>query len=397
VDTGSRTPARALACTALFGDFSVVAPKRADDLVTAVDVENEVILWTAPVPRASRAAVDEDASTVHAAGEGDNRVAVLAAGTGALLARRSFDVVPGRAGAMQAAAWFPGGDGAPPRLVFAIAAPRGVVEVPLGVAPDAYPVYQDRPDAVGVFGPFAPYDPAYQYYFTLREQGACESGGDVWDFDDPPLATQLGQDGPGDAYVGTSGGLVTLDYSVSPPAPRLSPISAATFVSIGLLPGGAGVFAAVGDAGGWTVRGWSEARAAAGGLAEWTWSAPPASAGPIAGAAVLDGALWVFHQAGETFLATELDAALRGVRTVAMAQTFERILAVSPNGRTFVTAEPRQYTQDSSVAVWTRGAAAFERGSTVPVEGAVSGVAFDGTGEALYVLTRAPDRVVVVE
>jgi hypothetical protein len=253
-------------------------------------------------------------------------------------------------------------------------------------------VYRDRPDAVGVFGPFAPYDPAYQYYFTLRLHGLAQSA-DTWDFD-PALETQLGQDGPNDAYVATAGGMVTIDYPAK--TEHLSPIPGATFASVGLLPGDR-VFAAVGDAAGWTVRAWSEAGAAAGGAAEWIWPAGAPIPGPIAGAAKLDGVLWVFHWDGDAFLGTQLGGALGTIRSVPMAEAFDRILAVSPNGRTFVTWEYQPYSLDTSVVVWAAGGIGYERVATVPVQGAVSGVAFAGTGEALYVLTRSPDRVVVLE
>jgi hypothetical protein len=124
------------------------------------------------------------------------------------------------------------------------------------------------------------------------------------------------------------------------------------------------------------------------------WAAP----GALAGAALLDGAPWAFHaDAAGDFVATELDGALQPRRTVAMPETFDRIVAVSPNGRTFVTWEYQAWSLDANVVVWGTRDGAWARVATVPVQGAVSGVAFAGTGEALYVLTRAPDRVVVVE
>ncbi len=391
VETGSRTPARSLACTTIGPHLGVVAPKRADDLVVAVDAEAAPagqIRWTASVPRASRAAVDVASGTVHAAGEADNRVVVLDAATGALLARRSFDVLPGRDGAVQGAAWITEKGAEPAALVFAVGSPPGVIELPLAAAPGTFPVYRNRPDAVGVFGPFAPYDPLYRYYFTLRAQGVSQAA-ESW-----PLGsvTQLGQDGPEDAYVGTADGLVTIDYPAKTTHP--SPIAGASFASLGLLPG-ARVFTAVTDgAGASSVRAWSEAQAAAGDPAGSSWTSP----GPLAGAALLDGVLWVFHwDATGAFVGTELGSALDFVRSVPMAEAFDRILAVSPNGRTFVTWEYQPWSWETSVVVWAAGGSGYERVATVPLQGVVSGVAFGGTGEALYVLTRSPDRVVVLE
>ncbi len=395
VDTGSRTPARSLACAALGPHLAVLAPKRADDLVVAVDVEIAPagqIRWSADVARASRVAADAAAATVHVSGEADNRVVVLDAATGALLARRSFDVLPGRDGAVQGAAWITADETGPVALVLAVGSPPGVVELPLTAAPGTFPIYRNRPDAVGVFGPFAPYDPAYRWYFTIRDQGASQ-GGTTWDLGS---AAQIGQDGPNDAYVGTSDGLATLLYDGGWTGQReTSPIAGATFVSMGLLPGRR-VFAAVGDAsGGWTVRAWSEVGAAAGGSAEQSWTSP----GPIAGAALLDGVLWAFHDDGAgAFVASRLDEDLRLAEAFPMAERFDRVLAVSPNGRTFLTSEHQPWSRDTSVVVWAAaGGGGWERVATVPVQGAVSGVAFGGTGEALYVLTRSPDRVVVLE
>lgn len=400
LDTGSRTPARSLACATVDDPVRgigrrlvVLAPKRADDLVAAVEAEVAPagrIAWSASVPRASRAAVDEAAGTIHVAGEADNNVLVLDK-AGAPVARRSFDVLPGRDGAVQAAAWITARDAEPAALVFPVGAPRGVIELPLAAAPGTFPLYRKVQDATGVFGPYAPY--AYRYYFAVREEGATQSDAS-WDLGSE---VQLGHDGPSDAYVATSAGLVALAYDGGwTGVSTLSPIPGATFASLGLLPGDR-VFAAVSDAAGsWSVRAWSDARAAAGGAAEWTWRAP--ETGPVAAAARLDGALWVFHWAGGTLLATELDDALApmgGSRT--MAEGFDRILAVSPNGRTFVTWEHQPWSSDTSVVVWAAGASGWERAATVPVSGVVSGVAFGGTGEALYVLTRSPDRVVVVE
>jgi len=388
VDTGSRTPARSLACA---GGGAVLAPKLADDLLVAVDVEAVPageILWSANVPRASRAAVDLASGTVHAAGEGDNRVLVLDLATGALRARRSFDVLPGRAGAVQGAAWITADATHPATLVFALASPPGVLELPLSAAPGTFPVYRNRPDAIGVFGPFAPYDPAYRYYFTLREHGLAQSG-DSWDFG-AGAGALLGQDGPEDAYVGTSESLVTIDYPAKTVHPV--PIAGATFRSLGLLQGGR-VFAAITAGGESTVRAWTEAEAAAGDPAGYGWTAP----GDVAGAALLDGVLWVFHWEGEVFQGTQLGAVLAPIRTVPMAEAFDRILAVSPNGRTFVTWEHQPYSWDTSVVVFAAGGIGYSRVATVPVQGTVSGVAFDGTGEALHVLTRSPDRVVRIE
>jgi hypothetical protein len=375
----------------------VLVAKRGDDVVTSVTTAG-TLQWSAAVPKASRMAVDCSTSPceVHVAGEADNHVLLLRSDTGALLARRSFDVLSGRVDdpnallertADQGAAWYHAA-GSVPNLAFVTAAPRGVVRLPLtaqrgtGLFPDYTPS-----DAVAVA-------PGVTSAYALVLDDEALDGSALLG------AGQLALDAPFPyAHAATSAGLETLDYTAYPAVTRtVSAIPGAAFTSLGSLPDGR-VYGSLWDGTSWSVRGWTVSQAAAGLAAGAVWDAPDA----VAGAAVLDGTLWAFWwevaSASQLDLhAVELTSSFTSGTTFVQPDVFYAILAVSPNGRTFVSWDYQPFSRDTSVIIWSADAAAgFARLATIPVEGQVTGVAFDGTGEALYVLTRGPDRVIVLE
>jgi hypothetical protein len=113
---------------------------------------------------------------------------------------------------------------------------------------------------------------------------------------------------------------------------------------------------------------------------------------------VLGGTLWAFYWDGTEDHAVELSSALDAVRDVPLGDYLNQVLAVSPNGRTFVSWESQPFSENTSVVVWAADPeAAFPRLATIPIEGQVTGAAFDATGEKLFVLARGPGRIVVVE
>jgi hypothetical protein len=346
-------------------------------------------------------------TVIHAAGDADNVVSLLDLGTGQLLARRSFDPLPGRADALQGAAWLDTGVQAVPVVVAMIDYPRGVLEVPVqltGGQNRVYPFYVQDDAAVGV----AP-GILSGTYLTLQEAGLHVEVGNYDDhtvdyvedeggFFDVGHAVQLGTDGPADYHVGTWDGFVTLPYDGS--APVLSPIAEGNFVSLGVLWGSDAasnrIFGAVNQwgSGDYTVRAWSAADAAAGDAATSTWTAP----GPLDGAAVMDGTLWAFYWDGTTDHAVELTRDLEEVRDIAMNDFLYQIIAVSPNGRTFVSRENQPFSEDTSIVVWSNDPdGSFPRAATIPIGGQVAGAVFDPTGEALYVMMRNPGRIVVLQ
>jgi hypothetical protein len=398
VRTGSRTPARSVTC---IGGGRVLVAKRGDDLLTLLDFRTGEIRWSADVPKASHADVDASGAipVVHVAGEEDNQVRLLDLGTGTLLARRAFDVLPGRVHdpealldrtGMQGVAWYqPEGD--PPHLAFVTAAPRGIVTWPLSAErrTDLFPQFGAYPDAVAV----APWIDTLGFV-PVREQQFAAIAGDATFAGVPQLALDASES----VYFATAAGLETADWDDGTTA--VSAIADPEFTSLGYTLDGR-VFAAVRSGGQWTVRAWTDVEALSGSAAGRVWTSPDGGARMIAAAAVLDGDLWAFYwgATGELHavaLSDELTA-VPGTDAV-VPDPFFSIVAVSPNRRTFVSWDLPAYSEDTNVLVWSADpAAGFPRLARIPVTGQVTGAAFDSTGEKLYVLTRGPDRIVVLE
>jgi len=358
----------------------VLVAKTDDDLLVSVDVLTGATSWAASVPRAARMAVED--GVVHVASDASNVVELRDLASGELRARRSFDPLPGRDDGfgLQAAAWLPSANWDVPVLELVTGFPRGLLEVPVestsGVT-SVYPIYLDVEDAIGVIPGIA------GGYLALRDEGLGNY--------DLGHAVQLGVDGPRDYYAGTWDGLVTVFQD----APVLSALDGSEFRSIGLHADG-GVWGAVNrwDTGEFGVFRWTESAAAAGALPTSSWSSP----GPIDGAALLGGTLWAFYWDGTEDHAVELSGSLTEVRDVPIGDYLNQVLAVSPNGRTFVSWESQPFSENTSVVVWAADpTAAFPRLATIPIEGQVTGAAFDPTGEKLFVLARGPGRIVVVE
>jgi hypothetical protein len=404
--TGSRTPVRSLACYGNAGSYVLAAKPDEDLLLKMQPFAPGQADWTVEIPKASRAGVwCNDAScangVVHAAGEADNRVFVVDMSDGKVLARRSFDVLPGRVDApdalldrtaMNGAGWYQDGDD-PPHLVFATSAPRGVIEWPL-TAKRGFGIYPHFRHAADVLGAFAYFEG--NGYAKLREQQFV-AGFLPWI---APLTgtAQLAVDAPSYVYLGTTAGLESLEWSDGTHA--TSPLSSAEFTSLGLVEedgiADAHLVAAVRSAGEWQVGLWSRAEAVAGAGPGLSWPSPDSM---IAAAAILDGSLRAFYwDASDTLHAVGLDSDLVAGSDDPLADIFYSIIAVSPNGRTFVSWDFQPFSRDTSVVVWSSDAAAgFPRLATIPVPGQVSAAAFSGTGEQLYVVTRGPDRIVVLE
>jgi hypothetical protein len=405
IETGSRTPVRSITC---LGGGEVLVAKRGDDLLTRVSLVDGRIRWSVSVPKASRAGVDCSLAaqattggvcTVHVMGEADNVALVLRVDTGDLLARRSFDLLPGRVDApemlldrtaLQGAAAYTPADGVP-RIAVVVSAPRGVLRAPVSAQRGSglYPTYSQS-DAVavvpGITGSYA------MVLGDLALDGVAVSA-----------TAQLGLDGAWPyAYAATGAGLETLTYDGATPG-AVSDWSDSEFYSLGYLPDGR-IYGALWDS--WLdetfLKVWTLDEAHQGQQAGATWS----PGGLLGMAAVLDGDLWAFwwdrnadgelqvHATGLTASASSLSEGSSFV----LADPFYQVLAVSPNGRTFVSWDLQPFSHDTSVVLWSSDSAAgFPRRATIPVQGQVTGVAFDGTGEALYVVTRGPDRILVVE
>jgi len=378
ISTGSSTPAQSLACTG----STVIVAKTADDLLLSIELSGAVN-WAVEVPRAARAAIED--GVVHVAGDANNVVELRNLAGGTLRARRTFDSKPGRNDGfgVQAITWTDTGFWDVPALLLVGGYPYGLMEVPLQATNGGsrvYPIYLDVGDAIGII-------PGIQGgYLALREQG-------LGNFDLGRFV-QLGVDGPNDYYAATNDGLVTVLGSAGN-AQQLSAISGPLFRNLGLHPAG-GVWGAVNRfaAGEYTVRRWSEAAAAAGAPATATWTAP----GPLDGAGVLLGSLWAFYWDGEQDHAVELSDAMTQLQDVPLGDYLNQVLAVSPNGRTFVSWESQPFSENTSIVVWSADDVdALPRAATIPLDGQVTGAAFDPSGEKLYVTLQNPGRIVVLE
>jgi len=417
-DTGSRTVAQSLTCPGpasgpTFQSMVLVA-KTDDSLLTAVDIVTNKIRWAVPIARAARASVD--GTVVHVAGDSDNVVSLLDLTTGQLLARRSFDPLPGKfdgtfASGVQGGAWSSTGVLGVPVVVAPIDFPRGLLEVPVeltGGQNRVYPWYVRDDVGVGVTTGFVSGS-----YLTLEETGIHVELGNYSGHGDPYTQSgggfvdvghdvQLASDGPSDYHLGTWDGLATVLYDGS--GSVLSPLTEANFVSMGVFWGGAPldysnpdnrIFAAVNQwNGGWYgVQAWSAGDAHDGAAATSTWDAP----GAMDGAAVLQGSLWAFYWDGTTDHAVELTRDLHELRDVPINDFINQIVTVSPNGRTFVSWENQPFSENTSIVVWSYDPdASFPRAATIPIDGQVTGAVFDPTGERLFVLMRNPGRIVVL-
>jgi PKD repeat protein len=254
----------------------------------------------------------------------------------------------------------------------------------------------------------------HPYYVALRDRAV---GSVTMDAGVPsvtgPYTVQLAVNGATGAttavtprYVGTSEGLVTLVGATQ----TLSYVPAADFVSLGLLPDGR-VYAGLWDGFEWAVKVWTPEYAAAGYDASATWVVPGSGSGAgstfaqLDGVAFVDGQLWAFYWDGSSTdhavqLDPDRDLAVVSGSSNRLSDTLLNVVTVSPNGKTLVSWERQPFSQNTSVVFWSAADAffyGFPRIATVPLDGLVSGAAFDGTGEKLYVLTRNPDRIVVLE
>jgi hypothetical protein len=115
---------------------------------------------------------------------------------------------------------------------------------------------------------------------------------------------------------------------------------------------------------------------------------------------VLDGVLTSFFwdAAASSDQAVQLDADLQVLRQDEVGAWMAFARAVSPNGQVFVSTEVDFASGSRSLVLWRNDPDNnFPRLAELPLEGQLSGLAFDGTGETLYVVTYAPDHVLVVQ
>jgi hypothetical protein len=120
--------------------------------------------------------------------------------------------------------------------------------------------------------------------------------------------------------------------------------------------------------------------------------------GTASSAVWLEDGLWLLGRGTDRYEALLLGPDLAVARTVPLAGDAPSDAVVSPNGRILVervvggaTGQTvlRFYRADPEVG--------FPLVDTLVVDGNVEGLTFDGTGERLWVVTRSPDRVLLVD
>lgn len=342
----------------------------------------------------------------YVANDGDNDVVLVSLDTGMQVGRVNFDVAPGAQGYAGAAAWVPAASGIDGDLYFPTTAFPGLVRFPVGEGvPEAVSslpriaVVAAADDAPTVwFGsvpsPEWPGFPPHLVGLVDLDAGAPSSTVAVPlpDGADPQRLAAHGSV----VVAGHGAGLSLVDASAPPATADVTPIpgaSAPSFLGLGFTDGGDLWTLVEGDAGA-EVQLWSQGAIAAGGLPLASWPVP----GLALSAAWLEDGLWVFWEDGsQDAWATLLDAGLGEVRTVPSNGALRSVDAVSPNGRLLVHRElgstvgfhVRFYRADPALG--------FPEVRRLVFDDRVTGFTFDSTGERLYVLTQAEDRVVTVD
>jgi hypothetical protein len=159
------------------------------------------------------------------------------------------------------------------------------------------------------------------------------------------------------------------------------------------LPGG-GVAAAWKDVDGWHVGAWRRADVLLG--------ITPGVLDLVVEADVMfvsDGAPWVvasgYHPDDGSWVNAAVHLAgppIEAVEEVALTQPAWDVVATSPNGRMLV-----RKTASGLQLLRADPEADLPLLAEVPLEGTIGGVAFDPTGESAWVVTRVPERLVVLQ
>jgi hypothetical protein len=370
--TYSATPIAALAVAG----GRVLAAKPDDGVVLGIDAAAAAVAWALERPRPTALAAGPG-GVAWAAGAADNVLAALDAARGVLLGQRAADAQATSASVLAGAAWRPAGElGA--ALAFPVARPPALVTWPLAGAPEAL-VLPLAPTLVA-------WDPA---------------AGDLWTGE--ATGVSLGGAGPipvpgGVAWLGVSpAGLVTLGGAlglvlggqVRPLASDLdSALAAPARAADGRL-------LAVGSMG-------QEERARLWSAAALGTAAAPTLDVVLPGFALqgafIDGQAWVTWLEPATFEARSARLGPAGALADEVAGLIPEGLQ-SPNGRTMVVAEEGLLGGGltSLRVVALEPAAGFPTADRIELPASVVGLAFDGTGERLYVVTRSPDQVLVLE
>jgi hypothetical protein len=379
-----------------------VATKPDDDLVIGVEGTGGGVAWGLPTRGARRVVVDGSSPwVVWVVNDEDNEAQVVNARTGRQVGRVSFDVAPtltnAWAGPSTGLAYSPA-DPADPltadELYLSAGNPAAVLVHPIGFGqqacawrPASAAALVRDPASRAVWGATAGAPIAIADLSGIPPapvMGAPDG--------EPYAAAFAGSDlviGHDSGLTAVSGGTVTGTWS---PAWSASP---PLFYALGATPGGE-VFAA----GSWDyvdrVQLWPPDQITGTGapVAEWL------AADYVEWAAWLEDGLWVQHTDYSTWGVTHLEVssgAFVETETVTPVDPIGYFVGTTPNRRALVRWEYR-FGGGSAIRLFSADpATGFAETMYVPLEGTVVGATFDSTGERLYVVTQAPDRVVTID
>jgi hypothetical protein len=386
VETFSSAPVEALV-----GASSVpvvLAAKTDDGLAVGADLVARAALWSVAGAAPSAAAADGDVAFL--ADRDDNDVAVVNLVTGSRIARVNLDVSPGGGGYAQTAALAPRDPLAPlseDELFFPSTRFQGLLRYPLGElspscvsrAPNVALVAASR-DAAALW---ASHDPATTIDAYLdRGYGAPTA---IALAGAPSVAAARGTR----LAVGHGTGMSLLDGAavLGTCAEPGQPLVAIGFSEDGRLWDAAQASTGV------RVQRWNPAQLGSG-QPDADAVVPTRGLGPVL---ALEDGIWVFPR-GAGSPARLLDDALAPVRAVPVAVDIPAVHAVSPNGRLLVERVTGGAAGETILHFYRADPdAGFPLVDAISVEGNVQGLAFDSSGERLWIVTSAPDRVVLVD
>lgn len=389
-----------------------IVTKPDDDLVLGIEIRTASVSWGLATRGAARAAADR--GTVWVANDEDNEVQVVNPDLGRQVGRLAFDVAPGTfgmdgypdpAGGLAYAPADPADPWSTDALYLMALSPTAILKRPLDASEpaDALARGEVLTQVAWDAANRAPWGAARAIYadplqalaftdsFTGSSPAAIPVPGATW-------AHRIVFPGA-DAVVAHDAGLSALASgalagSVDVPSPTWGPVGTTPDGLVWLTGtwGGADHAAL-----------WSASEIAAGGapLAEWTTSATDPW---ILWGVWLEDGLWVDTWDGLSPPAmVRLDrdgAALAPAVSVTPAATASFLAfppaAISPNGRKLVMWEYRGL--DTALRIFSADpATGFAEQGYVPLEGTITGAAFDATGERLYVLTQGPDRILTLD
>ena len=375
----SPTPVAALA---LSGDVLVVA-RTADGTVTGTDLSSGAT-WGLVLDEPSRLAAA--GGLVWIASDSSDVLTAVDGATGQVRARLPAGLAPGAAGGLGGAAFMPADAlaGVEPSLLLVTGAPPALVDWRLGVlgpagTPTAFP-----PGQVVA-------DPAAGRIWVLggAAVAALEGGVEVLRADLPAPASRAIA-AAGGLLVAHADGLAFVDG-----AGGVHPLVTGAALPVALAEGRDGrVLYAATVAGEDHLMTFVPEVLSSGGAAAQDQVVP----GIAVGAAWVDGQAWVFLRDLDLLAkAARLEATGFGAPVPRVADDGDAL--VSPNGRTLVTWGPGPLGGSTTLLhVWSlEPAAAFPEVTSVALQGTLAGLAYDESGERLYLVTRSPSQVLVVQ